>query len=118
MIYLWILLQVSPALIALYLHQKKSGEIFFTKDSLGKTIGYFLVMSFFITLMAYGVVFINDPNEIVDLHLFTEGKFQEVGFVFKYGVVSLVASIIVGNVGTFDRQKCVKNIFEEIKDDP
>lgn len=105
MTYLWFILQVAPPLIALWLHQKKTNEIYFTKDTTMKTLGDLTIMSFFITLFLYFVMYINDPNEIVTFDLLYGGRLTEVGFVFKHAVISLLSAIIVGNCYSLDVKK-------------
>lgn len=112
MIYLWFILQFTPPLIGLWLHSKKTKEVFFTKETIMNTIGSFMVMSFFIVLLTYGVMFLNDPNEIVQLELFTGGRLQDVGFVLKYGVISLISSIIVGNMYSFNVKEQLLTRYE------
>lgn len=103
MFYLWFILQFTPPLIALWLHSKKSKEVYFTKESLLHTIADYLVMSFIITLFVYFVIYMNNPNEIVYLDIISGGKFQEAGFVFKYSVISLVSATFVGNFYSFQK---------------
>ncbi len=105
MFYLWFLLQFTPPLLSLWLHSNKTKEVFFTKETILKTIGNFMVMSFFIVLITYGVMFLNQPTEMAQFELFSGGRLAEVSFVFKYGVVSLIASVIVGNLYSFKINK-------------
>lgn len=111
MIYLWLILQVAPVFIAMWLHSCKSKETYFTKDTVLKTITDFVVMSFMIIILVYGVMYLKDPNEIVELEMFSGGKLIVVGFVFKYAITSLVASIIVGILYSLD----IRGIFKTSK---
>lgn len=105
MTYLWFVLQAAPPLIALWLHRKKTKEIYFTKDTAMKTLGDLTIMSFFITLLLYFVMYLNDPNETVVLDIIHGGRLTEVGFVFKHAVISLVGAILVGNCYSLDVKK-------------
>lgn len=112
MIYLWILLQLVPPLLALKVRGRTQNFNYFTKSTGKKTVFDFIYSSFFISLITYFIIFLNDPNEKVYISLFSESRLSDVGYVVKFSLLSLASSL---TVGVFDFQKlCL--LFKKLSD--
>lgn len=101
MLFQFILLTFVPGLIALkflgFLREINP----FTKDKLWETVLDYIFMAFFINLLTYFAIFLNEPSEVVYFSIFSQSRLSDAGFVFKFSLISFMSSLIVAPIYYF-----------------
>lgn len=118
MFYIWFVLQFAPPCIALWIHQQKTQETYFTKETTVKTVADFLVISFFILIFVVTLMFFFQPKHEFDIQMFSGGNLTDLGFLMQYAIFSLLASVAVGSGYSMDFLQSFQKKPEESADSP
>ena len=91
MIFIPILLILTPGLISLLIHRALISK----KNQTLEIIATYSIYSFCIVLIIYIISFISNPNSHINLTLGDDSDLYSVSFILKYMVLALNASIIL-----------------------